>query len=181
MLFLGIANIFCLSTIFHYFSLPFWKKIYCSNIYPFSWSPEMWTQFCSKRLDFSKVITILLKKNYFRMCFYSQETQRCLAILRNSSSDCFSPFLCYMNISSHYKPEADTQNRSEPRDYQQDEPYHRINSLMKPISELGFVMPLSFKCFYHLKQVELSSISWYETGTGVIARKSFRWLLYLAR
>lgn len=128
------------------------KKKYCSNIYPFSWSTEMLTQFCSKRLDFSKVVTILLKRNYFRkrfcFCFFfSQETLRdiCLAILRNSSSDCFSPFLCYMNVSSHYKPEADTQNRSEPRASQQNEPYHRINSLMKPTSELSFVMPLSFK------------------------------------
>lgn len=84
----------------------------------------MLTQFCSKRLDFSKVITILLKRNYFRKGFLSQDTLRdvCLAILRNSSSDCFSPFLCYMNISSHYKPEAGTQNRSESRDYQQTEP-----------------------------------------------------------
>lgn len=50
-----------------------------------------------------------------------------------------------MNVSSHYKPEADTQNRSEPRASQQNEPYDRINSLMKPTSELSFVMALSFK------------------------------------
>ena len=68
---------------------------------------------------------------------------------------------------------------------------HRIDQSQGLLSKTSHItelihlwsLPLNLVlwCLYHLKQVELSSVSWCETGTGVIARKSFRWLLYLAK
>lgn len=159
------------------------KKKYCSNIYPFSWSTEMLTQFCSKRLDFSKVVTILLKRNYFRkrFCFFFfflakrlwetfvwqfWEILQVTVSLHSSAT-----WMYHLTISLKLTHRID----------QSQGLLSKTSHITELIHLWSLPLNLVLWCLYHLKQVELSSVSWCETGTGVIARKSFRWLLYLAK
>lgn len=68
MIFLGIKNIFCLSTIFHcllFLSKKTKKqKTILFKYPPFSCSSGKLAQFCSRRPDLSKVTPILLKRKY---------------------------------------------------------------------------------------------------------------------